>query len=454
MVKKMQVITVPTSPIAGQKPGTASHNPGGIDADFGIKFNGANGGPAPAAVTDRIYAETQKITEFKTIESDDIALDRIGETRVGDMKVTIVDPTADYLKLMAELFDFTSIRALFDSGFTMKFDAMHAITGPYATALLEDTLGAPKGTVINGTPSPDFGGGHPDPNPIWAHELMSIMYGDDAPDFGAASDGDGDRNMIVGRNTYVTPSDSLAMLAANANCVPMFADGLRGVARSMPTSAAVDRVAAANGLQVFETPTGWKFFGTLLDAGKANLCGEESAGTGADHVREKDGLWAVMFWLNILAETKTSVAELMSSHWQKYGRNYYTRHDYEAVETDRANALMSALESQLDALPGQAFGPLRVAAADVFSYKDPVDGSVATHQGMRIMFEGGARVVFRLSGTGTEGATIRVYLETVETDPAQMHQDPQKALSAVIAAAEQIAQIKTTTGRDTPDVIT
>lgn len=433
---------------------SASHNPGGIDADFGIKFNGSNGGPATESVTDQIYAATQTIAQYQTLESDDIALDTCGESHLGDMRITIVDPVSDYANLMGQLFDFASIRALFDSGFRMCFDAMHAITGPYARAILEDALGAAKGTVINGRPSPDFGGGHPDPNPIWAHQLMDIMHGDAAPDFGAASDGDGDRNMIVGRNAYVTPSDSLAVLAAHADCAPAFAEGLQGVARSMPTSAAVDRVAAAKGMQVFETPTGWKFFGSLLDAKLVSLCGEESAGTGADHVREKDGLWAVLLWLNILAKTNSSVAKLMSDHWQEYGRNYYTRHDYEAVPTAQANALMSALEARLTSLAGQEFGAMTVSQADVFAYTDPVDGSVATSQGIRVFFKDDARVVFRLSGTGTEGATIRVYLEQVETAPDRLGQDPQAALSKVIAAAEEIAQIKAHTGKDAPDVIT
>ena len=433
---------------------SASHNPGGIDADFGLKFNGPNGGPASEAVTDKIYAATQGISAYKIMEAQDIDLAALGETTLGDMRVTVVDPVADYATLMEQLFDFAAIRALFDSGFRICFDAMHAVTGPYAKAILEDRLGAARGSVMNAVPSPDFGGGHPDPNPIWAHELMAVMTGADAPDFGAASDGDGDRNMIVGRGAYVTPSDSLALLAAQATAAPMFADGLKGVARSMPTSAAVDRVAAARGLDVYETPTGWKFFGTLLDAGRANLCGEESAGTGADHVREKDGLWAVLLWLNILAKTRLSVAELMQNHWREFGRNYYTRHDYEAVPTDAANGLMDHVRGQLGSLPGQDFGPLTVERADEFGYTDPVDGSTAKAQGLRVFFKGGGRVVFRLSGTGTEGATIRVYLEQVETDPARFDRDPQEALAPIIAAAERIAEISTRTGRSAPDVVT
>jgi phosphoglucomutase len=433
---------------------SASHNPGGIDADFGLKFNAPNGGPAPDALTDKIYAATQAITEYKTCDTPDIDLTQIGQHMCGTMTVEVIDPVADYKKLMSQLFDFDEIRALYASGFRMCFDAMHAVTGPYATSILEDTLGAAKGTVINGKPSPDFGGGHPDPNPIWAHELMAIMTGADAPDFGAASDGDGDRNMIVGRGAYVTPSDSLALLAAHAACAPAFAAGLKGVARSMPTSAAVDRVMDAKGLKTYETPTGWKFFGTLLDAGLVNLCGEESAGTGADHVREKDGLWAVLLWLNILAKTRKSVALLMSDHWQTYGRNYYTRHDYEAVPTDAANGLMDHVRAQCATLPGTSFGPLTVSAADEFSYTDPVDGSVARNQGLRVQFAGGGRVVYRLSGTGTEGATIRVYLEQVETDPTRLAQDPQTALGDIIAASEKIAQLAQRTGRAKPDVIT
>lgn len=433
---------------------SASHNPGGIDADFGLKYNMPNGGPAAEAVTDKIYAETLSLHEFHIVETADVDLSQIGEAQLGDMTVQVVSPTQDYIQLMRQLFDFDAINALFASGFRMKFDAMHAITGPYATALLEGELGAPVGTVMNGIPSPDFGGGHPDPNPVWAHELMGIMTGADAPDFGAASDGDGDRNMIVGRGAYVTPSDSLALLAAQAECAPAFADGVIGVARSMPTSGAVDRVAKAKGLACFETPTGWKFFGNLLDAGRVRLCGEESAGTGGDHVREKDGLWAVLLWLNILAKTKKSVSQLMANHWQEYGRNYYTRHDYEAVPSDVADQIMSDLKTKLSTLAGQKIDTLQVSDADEFSYDDPVDQSRATGQGIRIMFTGGARVVFRLSGTGTEGATIRVYLERLETEDDQLAKEPQAALGAVIEAAEVLSGIKTRTGRDAPDVIT
>lgn len=433
---------------------SASHNPGGIDEDFGLKFNMPNGGPATEAVTDEIFAQTQSLQSYAILDGGDIDLGTIGQTQLGDMAISVVDPVADYAELMRSLFDFDAISALFAGGFRMAFDAMHAVTGPYAHAILEDALGAPKGTVMNGTPLPDFGGGHPDPNPIWAHELMAIMTGVDAPDFGAASDGDGDRNMIVGRGAYVTPSDSLALIAANAHLAPGYAKGLSGVARSMPTSAAVDRVAAAKGMGCFETPTGWKFFGTLLDAGKVGLCGEESAGTGSDHVREKDGLWAVLMWLNIIAGSGKSVADLMADHWQSYGRNYYSRHDYEAVESEIANALMADLRAKLPSLAGTEIAGLKVSAADEFSYNDPVDGSQTTGQGIRIMFDGGARVVMRLSGTGTQGATLRVYLERLETQADQFGLDPAEALASVIKAADEVAGIAARTGRDRPDVTT
>ena len=433
---------------------SASHNPGGPDEDFGLKYNGPNGGPASESVTEKIFARTNDISEYKILDAGGVDLSKLGTGSLGAMTVEIVDPVADYAELMASLFDFEAISAMFKGGFTMCFDAMHAVTGPYAREILENRLGAPSGTVRNGTPLPDFGKGHPDPNPVWAKELMDTMFADDAPDFGAASDGDGDRNMIVGRHCYVSPSDSLAVLTDRAELAPAYADGLAGVARSMPTSAAADRVAEAKGFASFETPTGWKFFGNLLDAGRVTLCGEESAGTGSNHVREKDGLWAVLLWLNILAVTKKSVAELMQDHWARYGRNYYSRHDYEAVDTDAANGLMDALRSQLDSLPGQVVSGLTVEAADEFAYHDPVDGSVSTGQGIRVQFAGGARVVFRLSGTGTAGATLRVYLERLETAAGAMDQDPQDALANVIAAADALAGIATRTGRTAPDVIT
>ncbi len=433
---------------------SASHNPGGPDEDFGVKFNTPNGGPAPEEVTDRIFAATREITSYETLEGDDADLSTLGMTHMGDMEVEVVDPVADYAELMEELFDFDAIARLIDNGFRIRFDAMHAVTGPYATEILEGRLGAPRGTVVNGTPSPDFGGGHPDPNPIWAKELMDAMFAEDAPDFGAASDGDGDRNMIVGRGAYVTPSDSLAVLAANAHLAPGYAKGLAGVARSMPTSGAVDRVAAKMGLDCYETPTGWKFFGNLLDAGRATLCGEESAGTGSDHVREKDGLWAVLLWLNILAVNGKSVQQVLDDHWGNFGRNYYSRHDYEGVDAAAAEELMDAMRARFSDLPGQSFAGKTVSSADEFAYDDPVDGSHSANQGIRIGFEGGGRVVFRLSGTGTVGATLRVYLEDVCEDPAEMNRDPQQALAEIIEAADAIAGIAERTGRDGPDVRT
>ncbi len=431
---------------------SASHNPGGPDEDFGIKYNIANGGPAPEAVTASIFAATEEIRHYDVAEGLDLDLSTPGEQRIGKMAVEVVDPVAEYAALMEKLFDFPAIRALLAGGFRLRFDAMHAITGPYAVEILERRLGAAAGSVVNAVPLPDFGGGHPDPNPVWAKELMDIMYAGGAPDFGAASDGDGDRNMIVGRNAYVTPSDSLAVLAANAHLAPGYAGGLKGVARSMPTSAAVDRVAAKLGLPCFATPTGWKFFGNLLDAGKVTLCGEESAGTGSDHVREKDGLWAVLLWLNILAVKKQSVAEVMAEHWAAFGRTYYSRHDYEAIDAAVANRLVDDLRMQLPALPGRSYAGLEIESAEDFSYTDPVDGSVSAHQGLQIRFRGGARVVLRLSGTGTEGATLRVYLERFEATDFGL--DPQVALAPVIAAVDQLAGIGKRTGRQGPDVIT
>jgi len=433
---------------------SASHNPGGPDEDFGLKYNGPNGGPATEGVTEKIYQRTLNIDSYRILEGGDVDLGTLGVSSLGNMGVEIVDPVADYAALMEKLFDFDAIAALFKGGFRMCFDAMHAVTGPYAHEILETRLGAPKGTVINGIPSPDFGGGHPDPNPVWAKELMGVMYSDTAPDFGAASDGDGDRNMIVGRNCYVSPSDSLAVLADLAHLAPGYSEGLAGIARSMPTSAAADRVAAAKGIGIFETPTGWKFFGNLLDAGKATICGEESAGTGSSHVREKDGLWAVLLWLNILAVTKKSVSEILFEHWQTYGRNYYSRHDYEAVDSQIANKLVDVLRAKLPTLAGAQAASLMVSSADEFSYDDPVDGSHSAGQGIRIYFEGGGRAVFRLSGTGTEGATIRVYLEKLEMASSAMNLSPQEALSDIIAAADAVAELSAKTGRSKPDVIT
>ncbi|AOW23520.1 phosphoglucomutase [Sphingomonas melonis TY] len=430
---------------------SASHNPGGPTEDFGIKYNIANGGPAPENVTEALYQRTKVIDRWLTVDAADVDLDTIGETQVGDMTVEIVDPVADYAALMERLFDFDAIRA---AGLTMAFDAMSAVTGPYATEILENRLGFAKGTVRNGTPLEDFGGHHPDPNLVHAHALYETMMAPDAPDFGAASDGDGDRNLIIGRGRFVTPSDSLAMLAANAHLAPGYADGLKGIARSMPTSAAADRVAAAKGLPIFETPTGWKFFGNLLDAGMATICGEESAGTGSDHVREKDGLWAVLLWLNILAVRGQSVDAIARDHWATYGRNFYARHDYEGVESDRADALMAELRGRLDTLAGTQVAGLRVAEADDFAYTDPTDGSVSRNQGVRILFDGGSRVVFRLSGTGTSGATLRVYLERYEPADGDLDRDTGEMLADIVAAADAIAGIVRHTGRTEPDVIT
>ena len=433
---------------------SASHNPGGPDEDFGVKFNTANGGPAPQDVTDRIFEASESVTSYDILEAHDIDVSQPGESKLGEMTVEVVDPVEDYAALMERLFDFEAIRALLASGFRIRFDAMHAVTGPYATEILENRLGAPEGSVINARPSPDFGGGHPDPNPIWAKDLIDLMMRDDAPDFGAASDGDGDRNMIVGRGVYVTPSDSLAVLAANAHLAPGYADGLKGVARSMPTSRALDRVAAKMGLDCYETPTGWKFFGNLLDAGRITLCGEESAGTGSDHVREKDGLWAVLLWLNILAERRQGVAEIMRAHWSEFGRNHYSRHDYEGVDADGAGRMMDRLRDRLGELPGQGFAGLTVTSADEFAYDDPVDGSRAAGQGIRVGLEGGGRIVYRLSGTGTAGATVRVYLENFTEDPERIGLDPDAALAEVAAAARQIAELEAHTGRTEPDVRT
>ncbi|MDY6805881.1 MAG: alpha-D-glucose phosphate-specific phosphoglucomutase [Cyanobacteriota bacterium] len=434
---------------------SASHNPGGPEGDFGIKYNVTNGGPAPEKVTEAIFARTKAIDTYKILEADDIDLDRLGSQQLGAMKVEVIDSVADYAELMESLFDFDRIKELLTSGnFRMCVDSLHAVTGPYAKEIFENRLGAPAGTVQNGTPLEDFGGGHPDPNLVYAHDLVEVMYGPDAPDFGAASDGDGDRNMILGRKFFVTPSDSLAVLAANAKLVPGYSGGLAGVARSMPTSAAADRVAAKLGIDCYETPTGWKFFGNLLDAGKATLCGEESFGTGSDHVREKDGLWAVFFWLNILAVRQQSVEDIVAEHWQTYGRNYYSRHDYEGVDSNNANTLMEELRSALSEMKGKKYGSYEVEYADDFSYTDPIDGSVSKKQGVRIGFTDGSRIVFRLSGTGTQGATVRVYLESYEADSSKHGLDPQDGLSELINIADEIAQIRNYTGMEKPTVIT
>jgi phosphoglucomutase len=433
---------------------SASHNPGGPTEDFGIKYNIGNGGPAPEKITDAIYARTKVIDSYKIVDVADINLDSEGSQDVAGMEVVVIDPVADYAELMEQLFDFGAIRRLLSSGFRIVFDAMSAVTGPYAKEILENRLGAAKGSVLNFIPLPDFGGHHPDPNLVHARALYEEMMGDNAPDFGAASDGDGDRNLIIGKGIFITPSDSLAMLAANAQLAPGYSKGLAGIARSMPTSAAADRVAEKLGIGIYETPTGWKFFGNLMDAGLVTICGEESAGTGSNHVREKDGLWAVLLWLNILAVRQDSVQEIARQHWMIYGRNYYSRHDYEEVDSTAANGLVDALRAQLTTLPGKSFGALKVAAADDFSYNDPVDKSVSNNQGIRILFEGGSRVVFRLSGTGTSGATLRVYIERYEPDAARHDIDTQEALADLIAVADEIAGIKERTGRTEPSVIT
>jgi phosphoglucomutase len=433
---------------------SASHNPGGPEEDFGIKYNAGNGGPASEKITDAVYARTREIDRYAIVEAPDIDLDADGTVKVGDMVVEIVDPVADYAALMEKLFDFDAIRDLFRSGFRMVFDAMHAVTGPYAVEIFERRLGAGMGTARNSVPLPDFGGHHPDPNLVHARDLYELMMSSNAPDFGAASDGDGDRNLIIGRDQFVTPSDSLAVLAANAHLAPAYRGGLSGIARSMPTSAAADRVAEKLGIGIYETPTGWKFFGNLLDAGMATICGEESAGTSSNHVREKDGLWAVLLWLNILAVRRQSVKEIMRAHWAEFGRNFYSRHDYENVETADAERLMEKLSARLETLKGTETQGLRVAAADSFSYHDPVDGSVSANQGLRVLFEGGSRIVFRLSGTGTSGATLRVYLERYEPDAARHGIDTQAALSDLIAAADALAGIRKHTGRAAPSVIT
>lgn len=433
---------------------SASHNPGGPTEDFGIKYNIGNGGPAPEKITDAIFARTKTIDAYKIVEADDINLDMEGESEIGGMTVTVIDPVADYAELMEKLFDFPAIRALISNGFGVVFDAMSAVTGPYAKEIIENRLGAPKGSVLNFMPLPDFGGHHPDPNLVHARALYEEMMSENAPDFGAASDGDGDRNLIIGKGMFVTPSDSLAMLAANAHLAPGYARGLAGIARSMPTSGAADRVAEKLGIGMYETPTGWKFFGNLLDEGMATICGEESAGTGSNHVREKDGLWAVLLWLNILAVRGESVAEISRQHWASYGRNYYSRHDYEEVDSDAANALVAALREKLPSLPGTSFGALKVEAADDFAYHDPVDHSVSDHQGIRILFEGGSRIVYRLSGTGTSGATLRVYIERYEPDASRHDIETQEALADLITLADEIADIRTRTGRDAPSVIT
>ncbi len=486
---------------------SASHNPGGPDGDFGIKYNTANGGPAPEKITDAIFSASKRITQYRIVDAADIPIDAIGDSKLGDMTVSVIDPVNDYAELMESLFDFAAIHALLTGGITqsgaqtsdtempplrplpqsagyaitsdlasvvdspsrmasgsisnvsgarfrIKFDAMHAVTGPYAREIFINRLGAPFDSIMNAVPLPDFGGGHPDPNLTYAHELVAILYGENAPDFGAASDGDGDRNMILGKHFFVNPSDSLAVLAANAHLVPGYKQGLSGIARSMPTSAAADRVAASLGIPCYETPTGWKFFGNLMDAGKVTLCGEESFGTGSDHIREKDGLWAVLFWLNILAVRKQSVETIVTEHWARFGRNVYSRHDYEDIPTEAANGVIKLLHDSFAQLKEAQFGHLQVKLCDDFSYVDPVDGSVSTDQGIRILFTDGSRIVVRLSGTGTGGATLRIYLEAFEPDVAKHHLDTQQSLGPLINIALKISELRERTGRIQPTVIT
>lgn len=435
---------------------SASHNPGGPQADFGLKYNASNGGPAPENLTDSFFAESTRISEYRIIDpSQDIDIDRIGTQQLDAMLIEVLDPVSEYAQLMERLFDFDLIRQMFESDtFSMRYDAMHAVTGPYAQRILEQSLNAPAGTVMNASPKEDFGGLHPDPNLTYAKALVDTLYGTDAPDFGAAADGDGDRNMILGQRFFVSPSDSLAILAAHASQVPGYSEGVAGLARSMPTSQAVDRVAKELGVACYETPTGWKFFGNLLDAGRITLCGEESFGTGSDHVREKDGLWAVLFWLNLLALKREPVEKIVKDHWRHYGRNYYSRHDYEGVSTDAAQSLISALRAQLGELDGTRMGDYTVSYSDDFSYTDPVDDSVSKAQGVRIGFEDGSRIVYRLSGTGTEGATLRVYIERYEPNQEKQHDDPQQALADLIDIAEHLAKIRHYTGREKPTVIT
>ena len=433
---------------------SASHNPAGPTEDFGIKYNAANGGPAPEKITEAIFAKSKTIDSYKISDLPDVNIKQTGKTSFGDFVVEVINPVTDYADLMAQLFDFNQIKNLFQSGFTLKFDAMHAVTGPYAKELFVNRLGLPANSLMNCDVSETFGGGHPDPNLTYAHDLVDILYGNAAPDLGAASDGDGDRNMILGNHFFITPSDSLAMIAANATLIPAYKQGLAGVARSMPTSGAVDRVAAKLNISCYETPTGWKFFGNLMDADKVTLCGEESFGTGSNHVREKDGLWAVLCWLNILAVKQCSVEALAKAHWAEYGRNVYSRHDYEAIPTEAANGVMAHLKAQFASLPNQVFGKYTVQTADDFSYTDPIDGSVSTGQGIRILFACGSRIVFRLSGTGTEGATIRIYLEAFDADLNNHHLDAQVALAEMIQIALKVSELKQRTGRDTPTVIT
>ncbi len=433
---------------------SASHNPGGEKGDFGIKYNISNGGPAPEKLTDKIYAQTKKITNYKIAQCEPVDLNKIGTNMLGKMKITIIDPVTDYANLMEELFDFDAIKTMFNNGFSLCFDSMHAINGPYAKAIFNNMLGAPKSSLMNATPLPDFGGLHPDPNLVHAKDLYNLMFSKNAPDFGAATDGDGDRNLIIGKDIFVTPSDSLAILAANLHLIKGYKDGIKGIARSMPTSMAADRVAQHLGVPIYETPTGWKFFGNLLDDNRITICGEESAGTGSNHVREKDGLWAVLAWLNILAMRKKSVKEIVQEHWGKFGRNYYTRHDYEEVDLNAANKLMKRLKEKLSSLVGSEVDGLEISKADNFSYLDPIDSSLSQNQGIRIIFKNGSRIIIRMSGTGTIGATIRLYIERYEAKSGKLFLNTQTALKQLIDIAKDISDIEEITGRNKPSVVT
>jgi len=431
---------------------SASHNPGGIEGDFGIKYNVRNGGPAPETATEEIYEHTLKIARYLTVKSADINLAREGAVKVLDAEVTVIDPLADYTALMEEIFDFDLLRALFSGGFRMIFDAMHGVTGPYAHHILERLLGAAEGTVFRGQPLEDFGGLHPDPNQVHAAELVRLMSRPDAPELGAACDGDGDRNMILGCGFYVSPGDSLAVIADQAHkCIPGYCAGLSGVARSMPTSTAIDRVARSLGIPCFETPTGWKFFGNLMDAGMCTLCGEESFGTGSDHVREKDGLWAVLCWLSILAADRTPPASVVREHWRQFGRSYYQRHDFEGLDSTAANGMIDDLRRKLPDLPGFSLAGSSVKAADDFSYADPVDGSISEHQGLRILLADKSRIVCRLSGTGTAGATLRIYLEGYRTESDL---PIRQILEPLLQASMQLLNLEERTGRQQATVIT
>ena len=432
---------------------SASHNPGGPDGDFGIKYNGQNGGPAVESVTEKIFARSLEIDSYKISENDPVNLDEIGSDSIGGMQIEIINSVTDYANLMEGLFDFDAIRGMIKDGFEICFDAMHAITGPYAREIFVNRLGAPADSLMNATPLPDFGGGHPDPGPSYAKELFAKMFGETPPNFGTCSDGDGDRNIVLGENTYVSPSDSLAIITANAHLAKGYKDGISGVARSMPTSRAADRVAEKLGIECFETPTGWKFFGNLLDAGRITICGEESAGAGSDHVREKDGLWAILMWLNIIAVSGKSVEDILKDHWKEFGRNYYSRHDYEGVEKSKAEQVMANVGDRLDDLPGQTFHGETVLKADSFAYTDSIDGSVSRNQGMRVEFASGSRFVMRLSGTGTVGATLRLYLEKYVPATGHLNLDTQEALGSLNDIANEIAKINSTLGRDKPSVI-